>query len=100
MANLRSVVISGIALAATSVPALGVEGGLGRTLPGVWIQPQGVPWSGQSQGLASLRCLCDKLLLRGAKSNQATNQRGEPYEDDAYLFPGARLRESAIGIGA
>jgi hypothetical protein len=39
--NLRSVVITGIALAAISVPALGVEGALGRTLPGVWIQPQG-----------------------------------------------------------
>jgi hypothetical protein len=41
VANLRSVVISGIALAAASLPALGVEAGLGRTLPGVWIQPQG-----------------------------------------------------------
>ena len=41
MANLGRVVISGIALAIAGGPALGVEGGLGRTLPGVWIQPQG-----------------------------------------------------------
>ena len=33
--------ISGIAFALAAVPALAVEGGLGRTLPGVWIQPQG-----------------------------------------------------------
>jgi hypothetical protein len=30
-----------MAIAAASVPAFGVEGALGRTLPGVWIQPQG-----------------------------------------------------------
>jgi hypothetical protein len=31
----------GIAFAVAAVPALAVEGALGRTLPGVWIQPQG-----------------------------------------------------------
>jgi hypothetical protein len=31
----------GIAFAVTALPALAVEGALGRTLPGVWIQPQG-----------------------------------------------------------
>jgi hypothetical protein len=31
----------GIALATIVPPAFAVEGGLGRTLPGVWIQPQG-----------------------------------------------------------
>jgi hypothetical protein len=41
VASLGTVVISGVALAVAGVPALGVEGGLGRTLPGVWIQPQG-----------------------------------------------------------
>src|SRR5690349_11918768 len=41
MVNIRKLVISGIALAVATVPALAVEGGLGRTLPGVWIQPQG-----------------------------------------------------------
>ena len=33
--------ISCVALAVTAVPAFGVEGALGRTLPGIWIQPQG-----------------------------------------------------------
>ena len=32
---------AGIALAVTAAPALAVEGAMGRTLPGVWIQPQG-----------------------------------------------------------
>jgi len=31
----------GIALAVTAAPVFAVEGALGRTLPGVWIQPQG-----------------------------------------------------------
>lgn len=35
------VVVLGIVFAAAVVPALAVEGALGRTLPGVWIQPQG-----------------------------------------------------------
>ena len=35
----RLVVI--ITLAATSVPALGVDGGVGRSLPGAWVMPQG-----------------------------------------------------------
>lgn len=35
------VVFFGIALAAAAAPVLAVEGALGRTLPGVWIQPQG-----------------------------------------------------------
>jgi hypothetical protein len=34
-------VVIGIAFAVGAVPALAVEGALGRTLPGVWIQPQG-----------------------------------------------------------
>lgn len=34
-------VIIGIAFAVAAAPALAVEGALGRTLPGVWIQPQG-----------------------------------------------------------
>jgi hypothetical protein len=33
--------IIGIAFAVTALPALAVEGALGRTVPGVWIQPQG-----------------------------------------------------------
>jgi len=41
MVNIKRHVLSGIALAVAAVPALAVEGGLGRTLPGVWIQPQG-----------------------------------------------------------
>jgi hypothetical protein len=41
MSNVSKVVIIGIAFAVTAVPALAVEGALGRTLPGVWIQPQG-----------------------------------------------------------
>jgi hypothetical protein len=39
--NMRRLVIIGIAIALTAVPALAVQGALGRTLPGVWIQPQG-----------------------------------------------------------
>src|SRR5581483_885955 len=35
------VVFLGIALAVSAAPLLAVEGALGRTLPGVWIQPQG-----------------------------------------------------------
>ena len=41
VANIGRLLISGIAFAVAAVPALGVEAGLGRTLPGVWIQPQG-----------------------------------------------------------
>ena len=41
MSNMSRLVIIGIAFAVASVPALAVEGALGRTLPGVWIQPQG-----------------------------------------------------------
>jgi hypothetical protein len=42
MSNMRRLVISiGIAFGAAVVPAPAVEGALGRTLPGVWIQPQG-----------------------------------------------------------
>ena len=41
VATMGRLIISGIALAAVAtVPAVAVEGGLGRTLPGVWIQPQ------------------------------------------------------------
>jgi hypothetical protein len=38
---MRRLVIIGIAFAVAALPALAVEGALGRTLPGVWIQPQG-----------------------------------------------------------
>ena len=41
MRPLQGIVFAGIALAMTAAPALAVEGALGRTLPGVWIQPQG-----------------------------------------------------------
>ena len=37
---MRRLIVSGIALTVATVPAVAVEGGLGRTLPGVWIQPQ------------------------------------------------------------
>src|SRR3954452_18723692 len=37
----KKLFISGIAFALTALPAFGVEGALGRTLPGIWIQPQG-----------------------------------------------------------
>ena len=30
-----------ILIALTAMPALAVEGALGRTIPGVWVQPQG-----------------------------------------------------------
>jgi len=40
VSNLGRVVVS-ITSAIARVPALGVEGGLGRMLPGVWIQLQG-----------------------------------------------------------
>ena len=35
------IVFAGIAIAITAAPLPAVEGALGRTLPGVWIQPQG-----------------------------------------------------------
>jgi len=38
---MRRLVVAGIALTMTALPALAVEGALGRTLPGIWIQPQG-----------------------------------------------------------
>lgn len=41
MLNIERWVIIAVAFAITSVPAPAVEGGIGRTLPGVWIQPQG-----------------------------------------------------------
>lgn len=37
----RAILIIGIAIGTLRVPALAVEAGLGRTLPGIWIQPQG-----------------------------------------------------------
>jgi hypothetical protein len=47
----KGILIASIAFAATATPLLAVEGALGRTLPGVWIQPQGAvvgPTSGFS----------------------------------------------------
>jgi len=41
MRILHGLVCAGIALAVTAAPAMAVEGAVGRTLPGVWIQPQG-----------------------------------------------------------
>jgi hypothetical protein len=41
MVNIERWVIIAVAFAITSLPASAVEGGIGRTLPGVWIQPQG-----------------------------------------------------------
>ena len=41
MSNIRKLVIIGIAFVIAAGPALAVEGALGRTIPGVWIQPQG-----------------------------------------------------------
>jgi hypothetical protein len=35
------ILVIGITLMTIAAPALAVEGALGRTLPGVWIQPQG-----------------------------------------------------------
>jgi len=35
------IALIGIALAITAVPLPAVEGAMGRTLPGIWIQPQG-----------------------------------------------------------
>src|SRR6516165_7709602 len=40
MSNLKRFFIIGAALSITTVPALAVEYAMGRTLPGVWIQPQ------------------------------------------------------------
>src|SRR6516225_9541236 len=40
MSNLERFFIIGAAFSITIVPALAVEYGMGRTLPGVWIQPQ------------------------------------------------------------
>jgi len=37
---MRNLPVLGIALVGAALPALAVEGALGRTLPGVWIQPQ------------------------------------------------------------
>jgi hypothetical protein len=37
---MRKLAVLGIALAGATLPALAVEGALGRTLPGVWIQPR------------------------------------------------------------
>ena len=41
MLDRKGIFIIGIALVNITTPALAVEGALGRTLPGVWIQPQG-----------------------------------------------------------
>jgi hypothetical protein len=40
MSNLERFFIIGAAFSMTTVPALAVEYAMGRTLPGVWIQPQ------------------------------------------------------------
>ena len=51
MLTTKGILIASIAFAATATPLLAVEGALGRTLPGVWIQPQGAvigPTSGFS----------------------------------------------------
>ena len=40
MSNLERFFIIGAAFSITTVPALAVEYAMGRTLPGVWIQPQ------------------------------------------------------------
>jgi hypothetical protein len=39
--NLRRVIIGGIALAIAALPAMAVENAVGRSLPGVWVMPQG-----------------------------------------------------------
>jgi hypothetical protein len=39
--KLRRVIFIGAAFAVIVMPALAVEGALGRTLPGVWVMPQG-----------------------------------------------------------
>ena len=41
MCKLGKLILSSVAVALVSAPAFAVEGALGRTLPGVWIQPQG-----------------------------------------------------------
>ncbi len=51
MLTTRGILIAGLAFIAANSPLLAVEGALGRTLPGVWIQPQGAvvgPTSGFS----------------------------------------------------
>jgi hypothetical protein len=40
MSNLKGFFIIAAALSITTAPALAVEYAMGRTLPGVWIQPQ------------------------------------------------------------
>jgi hypothetical protein len=40
MANVRRFFIIAAAFSITTVPALAVEYAMGRTLPGIWIQPQ------------------------------------------------------------
>ena len=39
--NLGRVIIAGIALAIAALPAMAVENAVGRSLPGVWVMPQG-----------------------------------------------------------
>jgi hypothetical protein len=39
--SVKKLVILGIAFGVSVMPALAVEGALGRTLPGIWVQPQG-----------------------------------------------------------
>jgi hypothetical protein len=41
VSNIRKLFIIGAVFAIAAGPALAVEGALGRTIPGVWIQPQG-----------------------------------------------------------
>ena len=40
MSNLKRFVVLWFAFAIAAVPALAVEGALGRSLPGVWVQPE------------------------------------------------------------